>query len=472
MKTNFTDEAIGKQKNSVVSKIEPKMLPSRFRERSTLSQRLFLVGIVLLYSAAVGVITFTLLNGLATKMQAVYKFNKNIIIITMIISIITLFTGVTSPIWSRNRKLLFTKTEFALVSLSPIIYIAGYLYLSANFNYTYNDPKKLLFMIGLITLLSNAIPILLNFFKTLINIKRYRNSFIKGILISPGNLLVSASNLILFMVIKFKLDTLDLSSSVIYLTAASFIGGLGLMLIGVLISLKWDIRAGKSMWASVRVTGALPAMMVYTTLLVIGMKFMSLNFETPVVITLAIDGILLLSLFIYVWIRGGIRNLIKTNPIYNNVVLRLFVIFVAITGLVMISMMDKLAELRDFGQPSFTILVVTSLSVLLGVFIAHIGKIIIYTKFFKAIIVGTLLTLLLIILIVMSIIVLKNSEIILAIISREIISVFLIFSIVTEMIALSLDVSVTIFKMVKDEKKQKKENTNNTLLDSGEKGDV
>lgn len=123
----------------------------------------------------------------------------------------------------------------------------------------------------------------------------------------------------------------------------------------------------------------------------------------------------------------------------------------------MVSIMPDIALLKNYGPPSFTILVITSVSVLIGVAIAHIGKIIIYTKFFKAIIVGSFLTLLLTLLIIMSIIVLKRSEVVLAIISRQIVSIFLVFAIISEVLILSLDLSVTIIKMVQDTKKQKKE---------------
>lgn len=226
------------------------------------------------------------------------------------------------------------------------------------------------------------------------------------------------------------------------------------------MSLKWDIKGSKSIWTSVRVVGALPVLIIYTTLFVIGVKFMEGEFNTPVIITLSMDILWLAGLITFVIFKGGIKNLIETNPIFNNVVLRMFVILVAVTGLINVSLMDQMEKLRDFGPSSFFILVLTSIFVLIGVVVAHFGKIITYTRFLNAMIAAVAITLLLILVIIISIIVLQRSEVILAIISRQIVSVFLIFSVVTEMLSLSLEVTNTIIRIVRDSKEQRKQEEN------------
>jgi len=145
--------------------------------------------------------------------------------------------------------------------------------------------------------------------------------------------------------------------------------------------------------------------------------------------------------------RGGIKNLIKTNPIYNSIILRTYVILVAIIGLVSIILLKQMSNVKDFGPPSFAILGITSFFVIIGVLLAHFSKLITYIKFYNLMIIGAFLTLMLIILIVLSLIVLKNSEIILAIISSQIVSLFLVFAIITEVISLAIDILVILTKI-------------------------
>jgi len=168
----------------------------------------------------------------------------------------------------------------------------------------------------------------------------------------------------------------------------------------------------------------------------IGVRFAVLEFSNVVVISLSTNLLYLLGLIVYVVFRGGIRNILKINPVFSNIVLKIFIILPLATSLILIMGMPSILFVKDYGPPSFTILFLSSLTIIIGMLIAHLAKIITYSKYFKGTIIGGFIVLFLIIAIVLSITILKNSAIIFNIIARETVTLFIIFALVVEAIGL------------------------------------
>lgn len=423
------------ENDEVVYNVEPKMLPTKFRERANNFQKIALFLILFIYAIAVGVISFTLLAGLSSKMLDIFAGEADYIILTMVLSIALLFVGGISTFWTKKRSFLFSWTETAIFLIGPLIYIVAYSYLSFNFNF--EKPIELFLFIGIVSASVVILPLILNTLRIIIIQKRFKHLLKKIMLITPGLIVLSLVNLVLWFIESQKMQ-LEITNTIVIAVVITLGLGTLLTIVGIMFSYKVD-DSSANVWSNIRFSGSLTTLIAYATLMTISLRFATFHFSTPVIISLLMNLFYLGLLALYLYFRSWMKNVSKTNPIWNHVTIKLFIIFNLLTAFLLITTMDQLAFLKSFGPSSFTIVFMTSFNIVIGSFLAHISKLITYSKFFKTIIAGSFGALILILFTIFSIIILKDSEIILAIIARQINILFLLFALVLEVTALLIN---------------------------------
>lgn len=461
---NFNKKAKSPKETELA--LEPKMFPVQFRERSPINQRLYLFLIVVFYAIAVGTMAFSLLSGLGNNILNIFKDEIDLLILVMVVSLILLFVGGFVVFWTKNRQYLFTVIEFLIFLFGPLVYIVSYTYLS--FNFTYTDPKSFLLFVAIISAVAPIGTWFLNLVRIIWLFNRYKNLFKKFLAISLGTIVFGATNLVLWTTISLE-SSFVFSTTVLISTIATLGAGLLFMIVGVLLSIKYEAEAQNNPWANVRFSGGITTLIIYAALFVIGLRFVDASFPLVVAIALIFNLIYLGVLLLYVFFRGRMKNLVKTNPIWNYLAIKLFIIFVLATSLILILYMEEISFLRSYSAPSFMILFLASLTIVIGSLIFHVTNMITFTKYFKTIIVGGFIALILILTTVFSIIILKHADIILAIIARQINVLFLIFALSLEVLGITINLTYTTLNIFNDLKQQnrKKAQKKNALAYKG-----
>lgn len=205
--------------------------------------------------------------------------------------------------------------------------------------------------------------------------------------------------------------------------------------------MKYKHATKKSTTSSVKLSGSLPIIVIFTTLGAVGIKYMGgLKFDLPLLMTIAIDLIIILTFMIFLFFKARIKNIGHANPMLNEFLLKSIIIAITIIGLMMVAIAPSLIVKKSYSELSFSILSTTSISLVLIVTLAHFANLIVFEKFFKSIVGSTVMTILIILSIVFVLGTLSQSVLIVQIISRSIVMVFLILAIVGEIALLLLDV--------------------------------
>ncbi len=172
--------------------------------------------------------------------------------------------------------------------------------------------------------------------------------------------------------------------------------------------------------------------------------------------------ILLAGVFIaYSFLAGRVKNLFKTNPLFNQIILKLFIIFSAVVGLTTIQLLPKIYEARSYGKLSYAILASTSITIVVGTLVAHFTNLIVYSKYFKSVIGGMVMALAIILAIIFTISALRFGNIIMEILARKLIITFLIITTLIESTLAFTNIAYVAINLIRGEakvhKQQKKE---------------
>lgn len=240
-------------------------------------------------------------------------------------------------------------------------------------------------------------------------------------------------------------------------------GGAILLTLGIMFSMKYKTNEVKSTTTSIKLSGSLPTIIIFTSLLAIGLRFMNIfEVEMPLIIVVAAD-ILLIALFVgFLFFKARIKNIGHTNPLFNEFIIKGFTIIITIIGLIVVAILPQMISVRTYAPLAFAILTMTALTVTIIILLAHFANLIVFEKFFKSIIVTSVITILLILVLVFVLGTLSQSEIIMQIISRSVVMVLLIAAVLGEVVLLMLDVMAinkdvfTTARFIKKKKKHEK----------------
>lgn len=424
------------------SSVQPSMLPPFFREKTRLLQKIYVFLMVFSVSIATAVVSFLSLDNFSGKYGVTTNTQIAYMIITLIMLFITIGAATFYVWWSKTRAHLFTLTGTIGIILAPLVISAVLLYLDFT-TADPNDPetiRKMFFMLGIASLAGGGVTGIIVILRNLIASRVYREAKFRSLFVLPGLLITSAAPFVTYITAKENLFMSFNATEFIFGVLVMF-GGLVTMTIGWMFSMKYKQAEKKSTTSGVKLSGSLPIIVIATTLGAVGIKYMgSLQFELPLLITIAVDVVFLLTFMIFLFFKARIKNIGHANPTLNEFLLKSVIIAITIIGLMMVAIAPSLIVMKSYSELSFGILTVTSVSLILIVALGHFANLIVFEKFFKSIVGSTVMTILLILSIVFVLGTLSESTLIVKIISRSIVMVFLILAIVGEIGLLLLDV--------------------------------
>lgn len=424
------------------SSVQPSMLPPFFREKTRFLQKIYIFLMVFSVSIATAVVSFLSLDNFSGK----YGITTNTQIAYMIITLIMLFVTIGASTfyvwWSKTRAHLFTLTGTFGIILAPLIISILLLYLDFS-KVDPNDPetiRNVFFMLGIASLAAGGVTGIVILIRNIFASRIFRESKLRSLFVLPGLLITSAAPFVTYVTAKENLFMSFEVSEFIFGVLIMF-GGLVIMTIGWMLSMKYQHATKKSTTSSVKLSGSLPIIVIFTTLGAVGIKYMNgLQFDLPLLITVAIDVIFLLTFIVFLFFKARIKNIGHANPMLNEFLLKSIIIAIIIIGLMMVALAPSLIVKKSYSELSFSILSVTSISLVLIVALSHFANLIVLEKFFKSIVSSTVMTILIILSVVFVLGTLSQSMLIVQIISRSIVMVFLILAIIGEIALLLLDV--------------------------------
>ncbi len=434
-----------------ISNVESTMLPPRFRSRVRFSQRFMCILIVFFIAIALGVFAFTMMGDILARFNIVTETTKDLFIYSMIIVPITLFLGVCQVVWSRSKAYEISLSEFVGYSIGSLLMIAGFIWLGRQKT---TNPLVFFQYLSYINIAIGSSPVVLIVVSNMLKYRRYGGAFKRSLATGLPIMIASCSILILFYFIQVNgRITSETFKPTIYMFSV-LMGGIILFLLGCGITSKYVIVGSKTLWNSIRFSGGLTTLLIYTTLSAIGCKFViGAKMSKPLIAAILINCILLILFTVYAFMSGRVKNLFKTNPLFNQIILKLFVICSALTGLVLVQILPQIYEAKSYGELSYAIMLSSSITILLGVSVAHFTNLIVYSKYFKSVIGGMIATITIILAIIFTISVLKFGDIIMLILSRSLVITFLTIAVLVESVLAFTNISYVAINLFAGNKK-------------------
>ncbi len=459
MKTEKTNNIVDQ-----ISNVGPSMLPPMFRMRVKFKQRLYLMLIVVFIAISIGTLAFTMMGDVVNKFQIVTPAQKDLFLYSMITSTLTMLSTIAYIAWSRKKAFLISFHEFILYIISPILMTASFIYLDYAGHKTY---MKFFEFLSYINVVIGSTPVILTLFINLLQVRRYKGAQRRSLATALPIMIVSMSVFTMTLLLKMYHGSETAGVIPIMGMFAVVLGGLILFLISCGITSKYVIVGAKTLWNSIRFSGGLTTLLIYTTLLSIGVKFaigakvIGEKGPTPLLAVIILD-ILLAGVFTaYAFLAGRVKNLFKTNPLFNQIILKLFIIFSAVVGLTTIQLLPQIYEARSYGKLSYAILASTSITIVVGTLVAHFTNLIVYSKYFKSVIGGMVMALAIILAIIFTISALRFGNIIMEILARKLIITFLIITTLIESTLAFTNIAYVAINLIRGEakvhKQQKKE---------------
>lgn len=444
--------------------VQPTMLPPFFREKTRIFQKLYIFAIVFAIAIATGITSFIMIDDFPKKYGIISSTQIAYLVITLIMWFITIGAAMLYVWWSRTRTHLLTLSGTISALIAPLTLSILILFLDFR-DVDANDievTKNLFFTMGVASVGAGAASGLLTLFVNIWKSKVYREAKFRSIFTVFGMIVISASPLVLWLEAKdSNFGSFDVTNF-IYSFVALF-GGAILLTVGVMLSMRFKTSEVKSTTGSIKLSGSLPTIIVFTTLLAIGARFLSIyKFDLPLIIVIVIDVVLLALFFVFLMFKGKIKNIGHTNPLFNEFVVKGFIIIVSLVGLIFIAMLPDLIMVKSYAPLSFSILAFTALTVMIIVLAAHFMNLIVFEKFFKSIVITAVVTITLILVIVFVLGTLKQTEVVMQIVARAITLVFLIAAIVGEIVLLMLDVTAIHKDVIHTSRVSKRKSKKNT----------
>ena len=431
-------------------KLESFMLPPQFRRRSAWRQRLRMIIVVISYATTMGLFAFTIIGGLKEN----FNVNTNqettyfLIGIIMPAMLMFLFGGYIS--WSRSRTYITSVTGMIGLLIPPLLLAVGIVYMDIQKN---EDIVKFLTLNGIITLVTGVATIIYvitrNFFKT----RTYREAKFRTMYTTPGIMVASVGPYLLqFLTAGKKIN--DVGNTPLYVGLGAFAVGILLFAIGVALSTKYMLSPEKNIWSAIRFTSGLPAIVIYTMLVAISFKeAMQATIILPIVFEAVAEIGILIGFIAFLFFRGRIKNMNKTNPLYNEITLKLFIIAILMITLTSIFLLPSISRQKGYGEFSFAMLALGGIVVVIGIITAHFMNLITYNRYNKSVMGGIALATMVIYGIALTIASLQQASIIADIIGRQLALAFGIIALIFQLITLSINLSYVFTNSIRKSEK-------------------
>ncbi len=445
------------------TKFEPKMLPPAFRSRSRWTHRIILLIIVMAYSLAIGGMAFVLMSDLATKFGIVTTADTTYFMIGMILPIGTMFVAGTFTFWSRTKKFVIHWFEFLMLISAPIILFGTmiYIYLLPN-TYTFH---KLLQLLAYISIGMGGIPVIGTLLLNVLKTRTFHEAKYRTLWTIPGMVIAAGSSFALYYLVKGD-TSIEPKLMPLALSFGAFALGTLLLTFGIVFSNKFSPNRGDAVFTSVRLFISLPTIVLYTTLLAISSMFaLGAKMALPLVMSMVVNALILIVFVVYLYFKARIKNLNNTNPLFNQIIIKIFIVSVMIATLVILEKLPSLYAARNYGAMSFALLASASITVLAGVIIAHFMNLVSYSKFFKGTFAAIAATTIIILAIIFVIASLKHAGVIMKIISQQLVSLFIVLAMITELVFLFANILYVVMNLNKTVKKKKKKKSDEFELD-------
>lgn len=421
-------------------KLESYMLPPQFRRRTRWIQRFLLISISMIYAFAMGLILYLIMGDFKEKFHILTKHETTLFLVSIMMPAILLFLSLGYTSWSRSKSFIIGWNEVIGYLITPLAISAGIIYLNTFKVGNGKDIHFLMKWIGYFSIGSIGLTVLFTFGSNIVKHKTYREAKYRTIWTTPGILAAGIAPLLLDIMIG-STDVEKISSVPMLTSGGVFLGGIVLLAMGMSGSVKYLINTNKNIWNSIKYASGLPSIVLYTmmTALALG-RAMDAKIIMPIIIHATMEGILLLSFIVYLFIKARIKNMNSTNPLYNELALKTFVIISLTITSVMIYMLPGLSLERSYGMFSFLMLVINGFVAIAGITIAHFMNLITYVKYGKVNLVLIGIAALLIYGIALSIASLKQSGIIAEILGRELALTFAFIALMIHTISLSINI--------------------------------
>lgn len=466
------------------SAIQPRMLPPFFREKTRFLQKIYLFLIIVAVAFSISVTVFVMLDDFTQKSNITTSTQITFLICSLFLCFITILAGIFFTWWSRVRTHLLTLPQVLFTLISPLVFIITLIYLdvsSSSRSATDASTTKFVFLIIGVTNFGGAIVTGLGMLSfNIIRTRTYREAKLRSVFIVPGYLLLSAAPLILWErggELNYQIFTLD---GFMYSIIAMF-GGAICMAIGVIFSYKYRAHDAKHASVIIRLSGSLPSLViavVLTSVAIRGLAFESKETSViiylPVIINALIDLFIICGFLGFLFFRARVKNMVNTNPLFNEFIIKGFLIVTFLFGIAFVVLLPTMAErAKSFSQMSFAILLSTGLTAFIIISMSHFMNLIVFEKFLKVMIGITTVVGLITLVIVFTLGTINSSAIIIQVAARAIVLVHLVAAVLGEIILTMLDIFVVQRDIYKISAKKRqgakaKKQSDDTLMDEME----
>ena len=445
-------------------KLESFMLPPQFRRRSAWRQRLRMIIIVISYAMAMGFFAFTIIGGLKENFNINTDTETTYFLISIIMPAVLMFIYGGYVAWSRSRTYVTSLTGMIGLLIPPLILSAGIFYMNLQHG---ADLAKFLSLNGMVTAAAGGATVLYVIIRNLFKTRTYREAKFRTLYTTPG-ILVAAAGPYMLQVLTAGKKIADAGNMPLYTGLGVFAVGILLFVVGIALSTKYMLSPEKNIWSAIRFTSGLPAIVIYTMLIAISFNQ---AIQAKVILPLifeAIAEILILGGFItFLFFKGRIKNMNNTNPLYNEIALKLFIVAVLIITLVSIYLLPTMSRQKGYGEFSFAMLALGGFIVVAGIITAHFMNLITYNRYNKSVMGGIAFATILIYGIALTIASLQQAEIIADIIGRQLALSFAIIALIFQLITLSINLAYVFTNTIKKPEKV----TEKLKKDKKKKGD-
>ncbi|WP_127942695.1 hypothetical protein [Mycoplasma sp. ATU-Cv-703] len=422
-----------------VMSIEPYMLPVGFRQRSRFSQRLYVLLIVIIHAFVIGFVVYSAIgNDDAHYIANRFKFwegERPMILINWLTLISLLFVCGVVQFWSRSRPHKISFWEMIGYLIAPVTLLTG---ISLIETMEGPDYRSLLWIIVILQIVMAASS---SFYALVLNLARsriYPNAKWRTLATLIGPVVVSLNAYLIWRLYDVsQIRQLDIMLGAFL----PWVIGVTIMAIGIAATLKLNPSSKRSIWKVYRYLGALPTAVTFSAMLAISIKFaFGIKWQTLLWVVVGIDSAFLLAFMLYLFINARLRNIPRTNPIINELVLRSYVIAVALVGLTAVEFLPVIyPHAKEYATMSYAILFVTCLTVVSGMAWAHFSNLITFSKYFRILIGVSMAATAAIVGLVFTVVFVENTIAIMNIVADKLIVLFLLIALAPEMISITID---------------------------------
>ncbi|MCK5806782.1 MAG: hypothetical protein KAG91_00105 [Mycoplasmataceae bacterium] len=450
-KTKKSDDIVAEAQ--MMEKFETYMLPPQFRRRSAWQQKLKFILFAFAYSIALGLVVYSITGGLKENFHVVTNTETFYFLASIMLPAVLMFVAAGFIWWAKSRQFVLSWFELIIFLTPALIISAGFIYLKTL---TGSDLHELFKWISYISLAAGGTTVILTMILTLFKLRTYREMKFRVMYTIPGMIIASVAPYILTIMTDGKVMA-DIDIYPLLISVAAFAGGILFLALGVLMSAKYILLPEKNIWNSIKFNAGLPMIVIFSMLIALSAANIDkIGLMSVLYIQIGVQITILIAFSLFLWFNARIKNMNTTNPLFNEGVLKVYLILQMVTTLVLVYMMPTMTEQKGYGVLSFELLAVGSFFALMGIVFAHFTNLIVYVKYNKTSLAGVVTIVALIYAVALSIASLQQAEIISQIIGRQLVLTYIIIALIFLLGALAVNV---VFAFIGTMQKKKKEQT-------------